>query len=66
MPYDIVEDGDYTGIKCSDCKKVIASEYNPYHGPGMKITLDIFYKLEKHSRTCRKRPRKSSSTKARK
>ncbi|MBI2670017.1 MAG: hypothetical protein HYX20_02660 [Candidatus Yanofskybacteria bacterium] len=64
MPYDIVEDKDYTGVRCSDCGKVIAAEFSPYHA-GIDITQKIFYDIQDHSRTCPKTSRSSDQATAR-
>jgi len=59
MPFDVDEYGDDTVLKCSNCKKTIASEYSPFSGPSIKITREIFERIQKHK--CKKR-KKSSRT----
>lgn len=63
MPYDILEDYDYTGIRCSDCGEAIAAEFTPNRA-GINITEKIFYDIQDHSRTCPKASRRSVSAPA--
>ena len=48
MPFEFVENGDHTAIRCYDCAKVVSVAYSPFDGPKITVTADIFKKLEKH------------------
>ncbi len=64
MPYEIFEKGETTFIKCSNCRKNMASSWNPFGEMVMlAITFEILSKIEKHNENCGKRLKKGRKAK---